>query len=165
MNTKSILNTLTIVVISSSLSAFAMAREGGSRGEKIIDHLDLDGDGQISFDEFQPPRRMRFGKADANEDGIVTLEEIAEKRAARNEERESEKADRRAERHSKFTERFTAMDINGDGGLSQDEIKQGIFEKMDENQDGYITADEIKRPRGKGMRGKRGRHGPHSDFE
>jgi Ca2+-binding EF-hand superfamily protein len=40
------------------------------------------------------------------------------------------------------------MDTDGDGGLSQDEIKQGMFSRMDVNQDGYITADEMKRPKG-----------------
>jgi len=158
MNTRSILSTLTVIVISSSISALAMAKDGGKRGERVIDRLDADGDGQVSLEEFQPGRRSPFGEADANDDGVITLEEIEERMMARHERRESAKEDKMAMRKAKFTAHFNAMDTNGDGGLSKEEIKQGIFNRMDENQDGYISADEVKRPRGMGKRGGRGQH-------
>jgi len=160
MNTKSILNTLTIVLVTSSISAFAIAKDKGPGAKKMLKHLDTDGDGQISMEEFKPPKRTPFGKADVNDDGIVTMEEIEEQMAARHQERESANEDRRAAAKAMLAAHFAEMDTNGDGGLTTDEIKQGIFSRMDENQDGYITKDEMKRPermgQGKGKRYSRG---------
>lgn len=150
MNTKLIFSTLTVIILSSSISAFALAKEGGHGGKKMMKHLDTDGDGQVSIEEFESPRRSPFGRADSNDDGIVTLEEIEERMQSRHQARELEQEERIAERRAKFTERFSTMDTDGDGGLSQDEIKQGIFSRMDENGDGYITADEVRRPKGMG---------------
>ncbi|MFT6437413.1 MAG: Ca2+-binding EF-hand superfamily protein [Candidatus Azotimanducaceae bacterium] len=156
MNTKSILSTLTVIILSSSISAFALAKEGGHRGKKIMKHLDTDGDGQISLAEFEPPRRSPFGRADSNDDGIVTLDEIEDRMESRHQERELAEAERIAKRQARLAEHFSTMDTDGDGGLSQDEIKQGMFSRMDVNEDGYITADEMKRPKGMDRRMGRG---------
>ena len=158
MNAKIIFRTLTVIIFSSSISVFALAQEGGHSEKKMLKHLDTDGDGQVSLKEFESPRRSPFGRADSNNDGIVTLEEIEERMQSRHQERALEAAERIAERRARFTHRFSTMDTDGDGGLSQDEIKQSIFSRMDKNGDGYITADEMKRPKGMG-RGRGRGHG------
>ena len=73
MNAKLIFRTLTVIIFSSSISVFALAQEG-SHGEKnMLKHLDTDGDGQVSLEEFESPRRCPFGRADSDDDDIVTL--------------------------------------------------------------------------------------------
>lgn len=172
MQNRTLLKTFSLLLVSLSLSTLAMAKDDGTRAERFIQHLDADGDGQVSVDEFQPRRRSPFREADANNNGVVTLAEIEEQIKSRHEQREAEKANKMAKRQAKLTEHFNAMDANGDGGLSREEIKLGAFNRMDDNQDGYISADEVNPPRGMGKRGmgkrgmgKRGDRGFHRNFE
>ena len=158
MQTRILLKTFTLLLVSSSLSTLAMAKDDGSRGERFIDHLDVDGDGQVSVDEFQPRRRSPFRDTDANNDGIVTLAEIEEHMSSRQAQREAEIENRMTKHKARLSEHFNAMDTNGDGGLSQDEMRLGAFNRMDENQDGYISANEVRPRRGMGKRGGRGIH-------
>ena len=44
--------------------------------ERMLSHLDADGDNLISIDEFKVPEERMFRHADSDGDGIVTLDEI-----------------------------------------------------------------------------------------
>jgi len=158
MQNRTLLKTFALLLVSLSLSTLAMAKDDGTRAERFIQHLDADGDGQVSVDEFQPRRRSPFREADANNDGVVTLAEIEEQIKSRHEQREAAIENKMANRIAKLTEHFNVMDTNGDGGLSQEEMRLGAFNRMDENLDGYINANEVRPPRGIGKRGGRGIH-------
>lgn len=132
-----------------SLSAFA------GPGDRIMEHLDTDGDNMITLEEFQPPGRRgdrMLEKIDANGDGAVSLEEMQSARA----EREARATERMAERADEMDSRFVEIDTDGDGLVTRDEMRLHQFSRMDENGDGVLTADEIKPRRGMHGRGMRG---------
>lgn len=136
-----------------ALSTAAMAEPGP--GNRIIERLDTNGDALISVDEFQlPERRGPLSRADLNDDGMVTIEELRarhDERSARFEERLAEK---RIERDAHFDEMLTRMDRNTDGVVSEEEARLSAFEHMDANGDGYLSPSEMRPPKGK--RGPRG---------
>jgi len=109
-----------------------------------IEVLDTDGDGQISFDEFQAPEKDRFSSLDQNGDGDLTLEEM--------------KASIAQQENKRLERRFSRMDGDGDGIVTRAEIRQQKFDRMDQNDDGYLTGREL-RPRGHGEHGMRGGKG------
>lgn len=48
----------------------------GARGERIIDLLDANNDGKVSFDELVAPLKRRFNRMDANHDGFLSSDEL-----------------------------------------------------------------------------------------
>ncbi len=108
---------------------------------------DLDGDGQLSFEEFQAehgqrgrmPTQHRFERMDTNDDGYLQRDELQAMRA-----RWSERfGDKRLP-----DERFDAKDLDGDGKLSLAEFNAGELERRfrsaDANSDGYIQFEEAR---------------------
>lgn len=106
----------------------------------ISGFIDLDGDHRISIDEFihnAVTKAMR--EKDADKDGSLSASEAA---AAENEE------------NSGATElNFSAVDANGDGRVSLDELKQALhanpdvnqlFQKLDKDQDGFLSESELQ---------------------
>lgn len=126
--------------------------------ERMLNHLDEDGDNLISLDEFKsPPSRMfsrMFNRMELGEDGI-TLDELQR----RFEEQQEEHATRAERKHQKMLDHFNEMDTDGNGSVTPDEIKLARFNSMDTNNDGYISADEIKPNKHKG----RSKHRFHQD--
>lgn len=102
----------------------------------LIDRLDQDGDGQISFEEFSGPEDC-FNRMDADGDGYLTEDELANGRPGAPPAGDNP---------------FEKDDADGDGLVSADEFSgpADLFERMDADGDGYITQDEIRPPRGKG---------------
>ncbi|MEX2327989.1 MAG: EF-hand domain-containing protein, partial [Pseudomonadales bacterium] len=90
---------------------------------RIIEHLDQNGDGMITLDEFRGPRDGMFVHADINGDGAVTREEIKTHRDQMMAERQKQQADRSARQDTRMEEMFTSMDLNGDGAVTQDEAR------------------------------------------
>ena len=118
----------------------------GKPVDRMTDQLDSDGDGMISAEEFQPPRRRgMIEHMDVNNDGAVTVEEINE-----------QIADRQEKETARLHAFFSDADTDGDGAVTREEAQAAAFNRVDENRDGYLTEEELRKakpPRG-------GRHGP-----
>ncbi|MFO1462636.1 MAG: EF-hand domain-containing protein [bacterium] len=80
---------------SGSTGAGPQMGQGSGRGPQ-----DLDGDGQISKEEFLAPAEARFKSHDTDGDGAITLEEVV----------------------AHASERFQQADANNDGYLSPEEM-------------------------------------------
>lgn len=102
----------------------------------LIDRLDLDGDGQISADEFKGPED-HFSRMDTDGDGYLTEDELENGRPGPPPGGDSS---------------FEKDDVDGDGMVSAEEFSgpADFFERMDADGDGYITQEEIRPQRGMG---------------
>jgi Ca2+-binding EF-hand superfamily protein len=128
-----------------SVSAQDATPRADRRAEAFA-QLDTNSDGSVSADEFAAGAN-RFARADADRNGLLSAEEIA----AAGQERAARRAAQMIER----------LDANGDGALSQDEIKSRrdparMFERLDANDDGSVSAEEFAEARMGGQDGKRG---------
>ncbi|MBT5154668.1 MAG: hypothetical protein HON77_20590 [Gammaproteobacteria bacterium] len=125
----------------------------GKPVDRMIDQLDSDGDGMVSAEEFQPPRRRgMIEHMDVNNDGTVTMEEINQQIA----DRQTKMADRQEKETARLHTFFSDADTDGDGSVTREEAQAAAFNRVDENRDGYLTEEELRKakpPRG-------GRHGP-----
>jgi hypothetical protein len=133
-----------LLAVASTVYAFAEA--GPGRGGKHGYHMtrghgggwlkkaDANNDGEVTFDEVEELRSKRFIEYDADKDGVVTGEEI--------EAVIQERVEKRAQR---MTRRF---DQDRDGKITTDEFNRFAKERfgwMDLNDDGKIAGDELPR--------------------
>lgn len=144
-------NTLMPLAIASALTFFASAvvanpdaNHSGS-GQKLqvnqaVRAMDTDGDGLISFEEFELPEKRRgadrLEAADTDGDGNISRAEM-----------EAQLAEHVAADTERAEERFDRTDVNSDGFVTPEERKQVAFETLDENQDGYLSAEELAKAR------------------
>jgi len=120
--------------------------------------IDTDGDEKLSQAELRAHAAQRLTAADADGDGLVTVDEMVAHMEAREEERRALRRQRMAER---MLER---ADDDGDGALSVDEMlppertQTRMFERLDADGDGMLSEAEFARMgRGHG-KGDRGGH-------
>jgi Ca2+-binding EF-hand superfamily protein len=126
----SIVTALAGVAVASAQPPHGECKGGGCGMAK----LDSNGDGVVTKDEMLAHMTALFDKADANKDGQVTPEE---RKAA---------FDRFADA------RFTEADKNHDGALSGDELPPWLAQKLnalDTNGDGKLTQQELAAMRAK----------------
>jgi hypothetical protein len=119
-------------------------------GGHHMDQVDTNKDGKISKAEHDAAHARRLATLDRDKDGFVTY---AEQKAAR----EAWKAQREAQAAERFTQR---LDKDGDGRVSVAEMGSrgaGMFERMDANGDGVVTQDEMRQ--GHGRRARHDRDG------
>ena len=144
-------NTLISTAIASALTVLAStavahpdANHSGS-GQKApvkqaVRAMDTDGDGLISYEEFELPEKRRSADrleaADTDGDGNISRGEM-----------EAQLAEHVAADTERAEERFDQADINDDGFVTPAERKQVAFEMLDENQDGYLSAEELVKAR------------------
>jgi Ca2+-binding EF-hand superfamily protein len=116
---------------------------GMEGGQMPLQRADVDGDGEISFDEFASSMSNGIGGADLNHDGKITTEEIVKNIVETRVRPMAENMVRR-------------FDANGDGALTMKEIDQRqkqMFARLDRNGNGKIEASEMPR-RGQGGPGR-----------
>jgi len=166
---------LTFGVSFSSLHAAPGDNRGGNGGnghgnngdistivDRIFSHLDADESGTISFDEFLAPKlakaEEKFAALDANEDELLTLEEIMDSHTP-----PEDGVDRDALRQCvadalgvelpeppTAEERFSQADSNGDGFIdwseylaAKTENAQTKFNQIDSSADGELNVGEV----------------------
>ena len=142
---------LAFVALSSALATTAYARDGGGRhgGGRAgmmppLEMLDADKNGDVTLEEFTKVANERFASADADNDGKLTVAEVAG-------EIEKMRAEQMAKRM------IARFDANDDGVLTAEEsanAQKKMFAMLDKNDDGKIVQSERPgRWGGKGMRG------------
>jgi len=152
------------VVVGGAFAGAAIAEHGGrgwDRGEGRHGGM-FRGNREVTKEQAMERARGRFGRLDADGDGSLSREEIAN-RVGRRMERRMERMGRRAER------RLRRRDANNDGAVSREEFREaGLrrFRRFDIDGNGVITdADLPPMARGRDLltdgefrgRGRRGR--------
>lgn len=108
--------------------------------------MDSNGDGKVSLQEMQSKKLAKTMRLDTNGDGRLTKAEYS----ARMMQRYETKGMDQARAQAKIDKLFAKEDLNHDGVLSADEIKQATarrFAKIDAQGSGYIPATNTHRPR------------------
>lgn len=130
----------------------ALARAGGPGHGVAFEALDANSDGQITREEMQAHGAARFAETDADGDGFLSKQELAEAARAR--------ADAQAERM------MSRLDKDGDGKLAQAEMTGRrdpgrMFDRVDANDDGAISKAEFDAAREHTKGRMKGRHHRH----
>ena len=116
--------------------------------------FDKNKDGKLTKAEV--PERLQgvFARADDNKDGLLTADEIKKAAAAQPQPTAAGRGERGREGEGRAGEPggpprrdalFTALDRDGDGGLSADEIAAApvSLKKLDANGDGILSLEEV----------------------
>ena len=135
-------------------------RPGGNPA-RLIDHLDTDGDGFVSEDEFLDARLARvdnhFDRRDVDGDGLLSEEEASRPRRRGHDLtlREEVIACVREtiadwEGPQEVEDRFDAVDSNDDGYISLGELSAALqerayvlFDRIDTDGDGLLSLEEV----------------------
>lgn len=145
----------------------------GQDHENRFDTLDSDGNGSVSFAEFQESGINMITRIDADNDGSLTLDEFLNARPQRGPRREHRSEseggpseERRAEIQARMAERatqhFQEMDLDGDDLISVSEFQEASFLRMDRDNNGVLTVEELRPPRGRRGHGRRGEQEPQA---
>jgi len=130
---------------------------------KTLMAFDANGDGKLSRSELPDRFQGLFDRADLNKDGFLTADEIRKMAAAQAPLPEPEGRGSRGGRDRgdgpggemnfiRFDPILAAVDTNGDGVISGDEIKNSAeaIRKLDKDSDGKVTREEAMPQRGPG---------------
>ena len=148
-------------------SPFVLTGGEGQRGEarglgakerldRLFQRFDKDGDGKIALKDLPDRLRERLTRADSNNDGQVTRDEITKawqtaaaemkKRIDTNGDGVISDAERAKARAAFWDKRFSELDKNKDGALSADEVPARMWDRIkvaDSNNDNKVTRAEI----------------------
>jgi hypothetical protein len=137
----------TLATLLATGAAMADHEHGDGRHDEL--RADTNGDGRVSREEAVSAGAKRsgewFDKLDADKDGFVTQEELQTARDTH-----------RAQWRDKMDEHFKAVDANGDGQLSLDEVQARKpqlaqrFGDLDQDKNGQLSREELRRGHSKG---------------
>jgi Ca2+-binding EF-hand superfamily protein len=156
---------LTVLLLLGGLSQAAAAQGQ----QKPLEKMDSDGNGSVSFTEFQQREPELLTRADTDKDGFVSLAEFLSQRPRRggngdarpesNDEGSGNREQRREKLVARMTEQFQEMDLDGDDLLSTIEFHEANFLRLDRDNNGALDAEELRPPRRSGPRGNKGGRG------
>lgn len=130
--------------------------EGGFAAGEAFARADANNDGRVTLDEGRSWLQARFVEADADRDGGVTIDElVAFMQARRPAGRPAASDEMQTRMREGLTRGFRFVDANGDGRVSMAEltpVAEAMFRAADRNADGALTREEVRPQRG-GMRG------------
>jgi len=121
----------------------ALAGGASRHGERMLQRLDLNGDGTITRDEAVAVQTVRFLRWDTDGDGVITEAEMlamAQERIAR-----------------RIAKKFARMDRNGDDRVERAEFDDhgaAQFARLDADGDNRVTQEEIRAWRHERRRGR-----------
>ena len=183
-----IFSTAVLALAAASLATSALAqqpaaapeaRPGG--GRMMMRHLDTDGDGAVTREEFEAAGERNFARMDADGDGRISADDMnsaGEEMMMQHRHRRAPGAagdamqdgqrgpgggrnaapEREQHRQQMRAQRFVQIDADGDGYIGQAEFeqhRQARFSALDANGDGILEAGELPQRHGPRMHGGR----------
>lgn len=111
-------------------------KEEKPKFSKVYQKMDADGDGKISQKEWQDAVE-KFKAIDADRDGTITGEELAEHTRRREGE----------EQRKKIWQKYRELDSDQDGNITPEEWqgKPEIFSRLDKDGDGVLSKQDVSR--------------------
>ncbi len=132
--------------------------EGGFAAGEAFARADANNDGRVTLDEGRVWLQARFAEADADRDGGVSLDEmVAFMQARRPAGRPAPNEQMQARMREGLARGFRFVDANGDGKVTMAEltpVAEAMFRAADRNADGALTREEAQ-PRRGGQAGHR----------
>jgi Ca2+-binding EF-hand superfamily protein len=129
---------------------------GGFAAGEAFARADANNDGRVTLEEGRTWLAARFAEVDTNRDGGVTFEEMrAYARTRMGDRQPPAEMQQRAEQRGQGMVR--ALDANSDGRVTLEELRpfaEAMFRARDTNADGALTREEAM-PRGGERRGDR----------
>lgn len=130
-------------------SVVATAAPGGkgdpeARIDRMIERVDADQSGSVTFEEFAARGDERFAKLDANGDGAITQEERDAAKEAAKVARADE--DAKGGKKGRGGDRMAKLDADGDGTITRaehDAVQQQRFASLDADESGDVTKEEF----------------------
>ena len=150
----------------------ASAADDSNSSHVAIEDLDSNGDGVISFVEFQASLNGSLSRFDTDLNDVLTLDEFLDAQPSRGprsanrgdgSDSPSESGDRGKRMRERMIERaigrFHAMDTDGDEVVTLAEFQEANFERIDSDKDGVLSEAEMQDQRHEPRRSRRGPRG------